>query len=165
MATTWSAESLANIYRISLIWCCGYYLFRCSFYVATIRGRLLFDGGVYFFGNPGDGWIRYIWVRQWRLLDNVSSTRSLSVLLSALRTTRTTQTVLALAWWPSSEIIRTRVRVPCLLAAATIQGRCLSRASDCVATIQGQRLFEEIWIVAMATTTMPGTSYLDTFLW
>ena len=88
------------------------------------------------------GWIRY--VRWWWLLDAVSSTCSLSLLLSAVGTTRTTQTVLALAWWPSSEIIRTRVRMPHLLAAATIRGWRLfrSRASDCAATIWGQWLFE-----------------------
>ena len=57
-----------------------------------------------------------------RRLDAVSNMHSLSVLLSAVGTTRTTQTVLALAWRPSSEIIRTHVRVPGLLAAATIYG-------------------------------------------
>ena len=42
-------------------------------------------------------------------------------------------------------MIRPRVRVPNLLAVATIRGWRLlySRASDCVATIRGQRLFEE----------------------
>ena len=56
----------------------------------------------------------------------------------------TTQTVLAVAWWPPSEIIWTRVHVPHLLAAAAIQGQHLfrSRGSDCVATIQGRPLFE-----------------------
>ena len=54
--------------------------------------------------------------------------------------------VLVLAWWQSSEIIHTRVHVPRLLAMATIWERRLfcSRASDCVATIRGWRLFEEI---------------------
>ena len=49
--------------------------------------------------------------RRPRWLDRVSTccTCSLSVLLSAVRMTCTTQTVLALAWRPSSEIIRTRV--------------------------------------------------------
>ena len=104
--------------------------------------QLLFEGSVYFFIN--DSWIGYKWVRRWWLLDTVSSTRSLSVLLSAVGTTRTTQTVLALAWWPLSEIIRTCVRVPRLLAAATIQGQHLfhSRASGCAATIWGQPLIK-----------------------
>ena len=121
---------------------------RCPFCAATIRGRLLFQGGIYVLESPEtsttDGWIRYVRVRRWRLLDAVRSTRSLSVLLSAVGTTRTAQTVLALVWWPSSEIIRTRVRVPRLLAEATIRGRRLfrSRASDCAATIRGRLLFE-----------------------
>ena len=77
------------------------------------------------------------------LLDVLSSMRSLSVLLSAVGTTCTTQTVLVLAWSPS-EIIRTRVRMPRMPATATIRGRRLfhSRALDCVATIRGRRLFE-----------------------
>ena len=91
----------------------GFYLLRCSFCEATIRGRRLL--------------IWKAW-RHRRRLDRVRtsetvtvarrcqcSTRSLSVLLSAVGTTRTTQTILAhvvLMWWPSSEIIRTRVRVP-----------------------------------------------------
>ena len=65
---------------------------------------------------------------------------SLSVLLSALGTTRTTQIDLVLAWWPSF----TQVCASCLLIVATIQRQHLfcSRAS---ATIQGWRLFEEIF--------------------
>ena len=49
--------------------------------------RLLFEGGVYFFGKPpntNNSWIRYIQTIQWRLLDTVISKRSLSVLLSAM---------------------------------------------------------------------------------
>ena len=103
--------------------------------------QLLFKGGyysrvaftLYFLGKSGDingGWIRYVRVRRWWLLDTVSSTRSLSVLLSAVGMTRTTQTVLVLAWWLSSEIICSCVRVPRLLATATIRG---------------QRWFKDIW--------------------
>ena len=139
---------------------CGRLLFEGNYYLraTTDRGRLLFEGdyylrrllfegGIYFFGKPGDindCWIGYEWVEWWWLLDAVSSTRSLSILLLAAGTTRTTWTVLALVWWLLSEIIRTCVRVPCLLAAATIWGQCLfrSRASDCAATIQGRPLFE-----------------------
>ena len=109
--------------------------------------RLLFEGGIYFFGKPGDindGWIGYERVRRWWLLDAVCSTHSLSVLLSAVGTTRTTQTVLALAWWPSSETIHTRVRMPHLLATTTIRGGRLLRlrALDCAATIPEWWLFE-----------------------
>ena len=37
--------------------------------------QLLFKVSVYIFGKPADindGWIRYVWVRQWRLLNTVS---------------------------------------------------------------------------------------------
>ena len=117
---------------------------------------LLFEGGVYFFGKPGDindSWIRYVRVRRWQLLDAVSSTRSLSVLLLAVAMTRTTQTVLALAWWLLSEIICICVCVPCLLATATIRGQRLfcSRASGCAATIRGRCLFKEIRYICKST--------------
>ena len=59
------------------------------------------------------------------MLDAVCSAHSLSVLLSAVETTCTPQIALALAWWPLSEIISTRVRVPCMLATATSPGRYL----------------------------------------
>ena len=94
-------------------------------------------------------------------LDAVRSMRTLSVLLSAVETTHTTQTVLALAWWLSSEIIRTCRHVLRLLPAAAVWGRRLfhSRASDCVATIRGWRLFKEIWyipsIVEMTVSLCP----------
>ena len=91
------AVNVTGTYRISSIRRRGYDLPRC-----------LFCGSVYFFRKPGDindGWIRYVQMGRWRLLDVVSNTRSFSVLLSAVGTTRTAQTVLALAWWPSSEII------------------------------------------------------------
>ena len=106
-----------------------------------IRGRHLF---LWKSRDINDGWIRYVQVRWQQLLDAVSSTHNLSVLLSAVGMTCTTQTVLALAWWPSSAIIRTWVHVPHLLAMATIQGWYLfrSRASDCAATIRGWQLLE-----------------------
>ena len=49
------------------------------------------------------------------------------------------------------------MRVPRLLAAATIRGRRLfrSRASDCAATIRGRRLFEEIWYKSKPHSKMP----------
>ena len=49
------------------------------------------------------------------MLESVSSAHSLSVLLSAVETIRTAQTVLALVWWLSSEIIHTCMRVLRLL--------------------------------------------------
>ena len=63
-------------------------------YFAACFVWLLFKGGVDFFAKPGeinDSWIRYVRVRQRRLLSTVSSMCSLSVLLSALGMTRTKQ--------------------------------------------------------------------------
>ena len=54
------------------------------------------------------------------MLDSVSSTRSLSVLLATVEMSRTTQTALELAWLPLSEIIQTCVHVPCMLPMATV---------------------------------------------
>ena len=87
--------------------------------------RLPFKGGVYFFGKPGninDGWVRHVLVRWWRLLDTVSSTRSLSVLLSAIGTTHTTQTVLALVWWPGSPVTVPTGRSSTLLKYPSLSG-------------------------------------------
>ena len=73
-----------DYYRISSIRRRGYYFILCSFSATTIRGRLLFEGGIYFFGKPADindGWINHVRMIQRRLLNAVSSLRSLSVLL------------------------------------------------------------------------------------
>ena len=64
---------------------------------------LLFKGGIYFFRKPADindGWIRYVRVImiQQRLLDTISSKHCLSVLLSAMETSRTTRKALELTW-------------------------------------------------------------------
>ena len=99
--------------------------FSARFCAATIQGRLLFEGGVYFFGKPADtndSWIRYEQTIQWQLLDAFSSKNSLSILLSAVGMSRTTRTVLAPARWPLSKIICTRVHVSPITAAATIWG-------------------------------------------
>ena len=63
-----------------------------------------------------------------------------------MRTTRTTQTVLPPACNCRQKSFA-HVRMPRLLATATISERRLfrSRALDYVATIEGWRLFEEIW--------------------
>ena len=136
------ADTCLQMYHISSIRHHGYYLFRWSFCAATIQRRLLFKGGVYFFGKPGDtndGLDKVRTSETVIVARPVSSTCRLSLLLSAMGTTRTTQTVLALAWWPSSEIIRTRVHVLRLLAAAKIWGRCIFRlrASDCELLFEG----------------------------
>ena len=128
-------DEMLQLLLISLLVLCG------------ILGQLLFEDNISFFGKPGDinyGWIRYVWVRWWRLLDNVSSTRNLSVLLSAVGMTCTTQAVIVLVWLPLLESIHTRLRVLCLLVMATIWGRHLfrSRALGYAATIWAQPLFE-----------------------
>ena len=48
-----SADQLAK-YRISSIRRRGYYFFAVRFSAATNRGRILFEGGVYFVGKPAD---------------------------------------------------------------------------------------------------------------
>ena len=55
-----------------------------------------------------------------------------------------------------SEIIHAHLRMLRLLAAASIQGRCLfhSRTSDCVATIQGRHVFKEIQYALYANQTL-----------
>ena len=81
--------------------------FRWRGYSLLVSVWLLFEGGVYFIGKPADindSWTRYIQAIQRRLLDAGSSTRNLSVLLSAMEKSSTTRTALALARWPSSEL-------------------------------------------------------------
>ena len=62
-------------YHIPLIRCCDYYLRVASVW------------------DTNNCWIRHVWAIQWRLLDTISSTHSLSVLLSAM------ETVLVVARW------------------------------------------------------------------
>ena len=57
------------------------------------------------------------------MLEAVSSKHSLSLLLSAVETTRTAQTVLALVWWLSSEIIHTCMHVLRLLFEAGVYSK------------------------------------------
>ena len=144
------------------MWLRSYTIFLRSDAAATIYFAahfvwLLFDcgytieGGVYFFGKPGDtndGWIRYVRVRWWRLLD-ASSTCSLLVLLSAVGTIRTTQTVLALVWWT---IIRNYSHTWACAMFTSYYSRAafilfksfeLCGYYSRAATIRGQRLFKE----------------------
>ena len=91
---------------------------------------LPFKGGVYFIGkltDINDAWkevrIRAI---QRRLLDAGSSTRNLSVLLSAMKKSFTTRTALkSVSLVTVVRIIRIRVRVP-HVAAANIRWRGLN---------------------------------------
>ena len=117
----------------------SYYFLCCMFLCGY------FSSGYYFFRKPTDinnGWIRNVQAIQWRLLDDVSSKQTQSVLLSVVEMSRTTQTALALAQWLSSEIVHIRMldysscgyyssvafislRVPDCVATCTIRGRCL----------------------------------------
>ena len=71
------------------------FIFAAHFSVAIIRGQCLFFLKT---TDINDGWIRFIQAIQRQLLDAVSSSCSLSVVLSALEMSRTTQTELPLAW-------------------------------------------------------------------
>ena len=79
------ADTCLQMYRISSIKRRGYYYFAGRFV------WLLFEGGYYLraafislesLETPTMGWIGFVRVRQWRLLDAVSSMRSLSLLLT-----------------------------------------------------------------------------------
>ena len=111
---------------------------------------LLFEGGVGKLADSNDGWNRYMWVIQLGLIDTGSSTHSLSVLLSAMEMSPRTQTGLEITQWASVAIISMCVRVPCILAVATIQGWCLFhsefpivqplfKGSDCSRVASNQR--------------------------
>ena len=78
------------------------------------------------------------------MLDAVSSTRSLALSPAVSRGNDSYSTNRPSASMVT--VVRNRVRVPHLLAGATIRGRRLfcSKASDCAATIRGQCVFEEI---------------------
>ena len=100
------------------------------FYSLFILVQLLIEGGVYFVGrllDGNDGWIRYMRAIQLGLIDAGSTCimHSLSVLLSAMKTSLRTRTGLEIAHWASVAIISTWVRVLCILATATIRGQCL----------------------------------------
>ena len=90
--------------------------------------RLLFEDGVYFVVKLADSnsdWNKYMRAIQLGMIDTGSSTCSLSVLLSAVEMSLRTWTGLEIAQWASVAIISTHVRVPCILATATILGRHL----------------------------------------
>ena len=75
-------------------------------------------------------------------------------------------TVPALAWWPSSEIIHTSAHVLCLLAATTVRGWCSYFIQELqivqllfkAVTIRGWRLFKEIWYVYVLAS-FPGLTH------
>lgn len=98
----------------------------------------LFKGSICFFEKPADtnnGWTRYVRVMQWQLLNTISSTRSFSVMLSAVERDFTIRT--------GSASLLTVALTCCECAAYTVAFISL-RTSECAAIIQGWHLFEEI---------------------
>ena len=114
-----------------------------TFFSLLVVVQLLFEGSIYSLGKPtdiNDSRIRHVQVIQWQLLDAVSSTHSLTVLLLDVETSHTTQTALVLAQWLSSEII-----CICVHSSRRYYSRAVFislRASDCAATIRWQWQFE-----------------------
>ena len=86
-----------KVYRISSIRRSGYYYFRCMF-MCGYYSRAAY---ISLESPPTPTMARWRYVRtiQWRLSDTVSSKRSLSVLLPAVETSRTTRKALVLARW------------------------------------------------------------------
>ena len=130
----------------------------------TIWGECL-----YFFGKPTDikdSWIRYIQALQQWLLEAISSTQSLSVLLSVMEKSCATQTILLLACWPSLAVIPTCVGVLSSLAAATLwerrvfcSGLPTVRLYLRAGIIRAWHLFEEIrYLVARMSPTFNTSS-------
>ena len=123
-------------YSTPLVWFPTHSVFLQPDTVATILFlllilvRVLFEDGIYFLGKPADindGLIRYVRVRWWPWPDAVSSTHSLSVLLSALGTTHTCTTLIALASTSMVTIVRnyTHTRI---LDVATIQSHMVAKS-------------------------------------
>ena len=106
-------------YHNSLIRCRGYCFSHCMFGAASIWQQHSFFAKATDINNS---WIKYTPAIQWRLLDAVSSKCSLSVLLSGMETSHT------IVRWQQSEIICICVRVPHIVAAATIWGQRLFRS-------------------------------------
>ena len=133
----------ADVLVISLL--CIRYLFNqilfsffCCSFLCGYYSRVAFIS----FERPADtndGRIKYVRVIQWRLLDAVSSMHSLTVLLSAMEKSHTTQTALVL------DHILLFACVCAAYASRSYYSKVVLisfRASDCVATIRGWWLFE-----------------------
>ena len=90
-----------STYHICSIRCRAFFSFyRCSFCVATIRGQRLI-----LIARRHQQWLDKVHMSNTVVTDAVSSTHSPPVLVSATERSCTTLTALALARWPSSEII------------------------------------------------------------
>ena len=123
------------------LFCCS---FLCSYYsrVATIWGWRLFPW------KPTDinnGWIRYVQAIQWWILDAVNSTWSISVLLSAVETSRTTQTIPVTV---TRNYLLMRVCATYILPVATIQGSIL--------------FYSELWLCGFCFRRFEGGNYFRT---
>ena len=152
----WRSRTISS-YRISSIRRRGY-----SLHVSV---RLLFEGGVYFIGKPAginDGWIRYVRAIQQRLLDAGSSTRNLSIQVSAMEKSCTARTALALARWPSSELFEcvcvSRVYI---VAVATIRGRSLVEEMRYCIDVLLWRLYDFCCYRSCYRLYVPRTSLLE----
>ena len=133
----------------------GWLLFKGGYYsrAATIRGRLLFEGSYYsrvvfiLLVDSNNNWIGYMWAIQLSLIDAGSSTRNLSVLLSAMVMSLGPQTALEIALWASAAIICAPC-IPWLLFQGSVyfaQSSWLCGYYLRVVTIQGWHLIKEIW--------------------
>ena len=131
------------------------FLLLLLFSAVTIWGWLLFEGGYYlrvanyFLGKPtdiNDSWIRFVQAIQWWLLDAVSSSSSLSVLLSVCGNEPYNMSSLSVSL---VTVVRNYLH-RCVCAACTSRGYYLKvafillRASNRAATLRGRCLFEEI---------------------
>ena len=127
---------------------------------------LLFKGGIYFLGNPtdiNDSSIRHVRAIQLRLLGTVSSTHSLSVLLSAVETSRTTKQ-------PSASLVTVVRDYSQSCSVYTSHGYYLRavfislRASNCAATIQRNTVYRAaicpriLWDLGIWTSPSRGSS-------
>ena len=122
-----------------------FFFFFFSFFFLFFFGRTLWYGcysraafiSLEKPANINNGWIRHIQAIQWQLLDAVSSKDSIWVLLSAMDTSRTTRTALALAQWLSTEIICINAHI---VAVSTIWGWCLFRSELLIVRLLFQRI-------------------------
>ena len=135
--TLWQQRTISRkkSHRISSI--------RRRGYLLHVSVWLPFEGGVYF-----DQWrLEKVRIRviQWQLLDAGSSTHNLSVLLSAMEKSCTTQTALALARRPSSELF------VCTFACATCCSGYYSRAGSSPRNTVSSSVCKTFVIAAAAT--------------
>ena len=120
---------------------------RLLFFSLLIFLRLLFEGGIYFFADINDGWIRYVRVI---LLKTATTVRHYQLFAQPLSPAVSRGNESYYTNSPSASLV-TVVRKYSQASACAAYSSCSYylraafislRASDCAATIQGQRLFE-----------------------